>query len=127
MAEKRIFVVDDSDFILTATSEALRAAGYEVEALSRWEELDEALKAGTPDLILMDVNMPEMFGDFALMFFKEQRNISNVPILLFSDIEEKELEQRANECEADGFIAKGWGIERMLEVVKERLDSFKKS
>lgn len=121
MPNKKVFIVDDSEFILAAASEALRHANYDVESLTRWEDLDKQLKTSSPDLILMDVNMPEMTGDYALMFFKEQRGISHVPILLFSDINVKELEKRAQECGADGYISKGWGIERLLEEIKQYL------
>jgi len=121
MLGKKIFIVDDSEFILAAASEALRQTGFQVVSLSRWEQLDQRLKEETPDLVLMDVNMPEMFGDFALMFFKEQRGITQVPFLLFSDIDIKELEQRSKECGANGFISKGWGIERLLEEVQKYL------
>ena len=121
MAGKRVVVVDDSEVVLLMTSAALQSAGYEVKTLMRWEELDGALKEFRPDLILFDVNMPEMYGDFALMFFKEERDITDIPILLYSDIDVGELEQRAKDCGADGFVSKTWGVERMVEVVGEHL------
>lgn len=121
MAGPKVIVVDDSEVVLLMTSVALRSAGYEVRTLMRWEELDDNLKDFRPDLILFDVNMPEMYGDFALMFFKEERNITNIPILLYSDIDVGELEQRAKDCGADGFVSKSWGVERMVEVVGEHL------
>jgi two-component system chemotaxis response regulator CheY len=127
MAGKRVIVVDDSEVVLLMTSAALQSAGYEVKTLMRWEELDGTLKEFRPDLILFDVNMREMYGDFALMFFKEERNITDIPILLFSDIDVGELEQRAKDCGANGFVSKTWGVERMVEVVTEHLASKKEA
>jgi PleD family two-component response regulator len=123
MAGKRVIVVDDSEVVLLMSSAALQSAGYEVRTLMRWEDLDGTLKDFRPDLILFDVNMPEMYGDFALMFFKEERNITDIPILLYSDIDVDELEQRAKDCGANGFVSKTWGVERMVEVVGEHLGS----
>jgi PleD family two-component response regulator len=123
MVGKRVIVVDDSEVVLLMSSAALQSAGYEVKTLMRWEELDGTLKEFRPDLILFDVNMPEMYGDFALMFFKEERNITDIPILLYSDIDVGELEQRAKDCGANGFVSKTWGVERMVEVVTEHLSS----
>jgi PleD family two-component response regulator len=123
MAGKRVIVVDDSEVVLLMSSAALQSAGYEVRTLMRWEDLDGTLKDFRPDLILFDVNMPEMYGDFALMFFKEERNITDIPILLYSDIDVGELEQRAKDCGANGFVSKTWGVERMVEVVGEHLGS----
>jgi len=127
MAGKRVIVVDDSEVVLLMSSAALQSAGYEVKTLMRWEELDGTLKEFRPDLILFDVNMPEMYGDFALMFFKEERGITDIPILLYSDIDVDELEQRAKDCGADGFVSKTWGVERMVEVVGEHLNAKKEA
>lgn len=127
MPGKRVIVVDDSEVVLLMSSAALQSVGYEVKTLMRWEELDGALKKFRPDLILFDVNMPEMYGDFALMFFKEERGITDIPILLYSDIDVGELKQRAKDCGADGFVSKTWGVERMVEVVGEHIASKKEA
>ena len=121
MAGPKVIVVDDSEVVLLMSSAALQSAGYEVRTLMRWEDLDDTLKDFRPDLILFDVNMPEMYGDFALMFFKEERDITDIQILLYSDIDVGELEQRAKDCRADGFVSKTWGVERMVEIVDEHV------
>lgn len=121
MAAKTIFIVDDSEIVREMVGSALRGCGYEVQAAAKWEELDEVLGKVKPDLVLMDINMPEVFGDHALMYFKEERGLSQVPMLLFSDIEETEIEERARECGADGYVAKKWGVEKMVEVVRKYL------
>ena len=121
MAGPKVIVVDDSEVVLLMTSAALQSAGYEVRTLMRWDELDDTLKDFRPDLILFDVNMPEMYGDFALMFFKEERDITDIHILLYSDIDVGELEQRAKDCGANGFVSKTWGVERMVEIVDEHV------
>jgi CheY-like chemotaxis protein len=115
---KTVFLVDDSDLIRAMASMALEAAGHTVHALPDWHALDAALAQHRPDLILMDINMPEMTGDFALSFFKEERGLVDVPILLYSDIDEGSLVLRAQACGADGYISKGWGLERLSETVE---------
>ncbi|HOX42064.1 MAG TPA: response regulator [Myxococcota bacterium] len=114
---KKVFLVDDSDLIRSMATMALEASGHLVRALPNWQELDAALAGDRPDLILMDINMPEMTGDFALTFFKEERGLVDVPILLYSDIDEQSLVMRAQACGADGYISKGWGLERLTETV----------
>lgn len=117
MTPKKVLIVDDSEIVLTMASAALESGGYEVRTVEKWEDMNTMVMHFIPDLILMDVNMPEVFGDHALMFFKEERGLSTVPIILYSDIDENQLSSRADECEADGYICKSWGIDRMLEVV----------
>ncbi len=123
MSPKTIFVVDDSEIVLEMARDALESADYRVETMANWSELDENLKAEIPDLIVMDVQMPEAYGDTALMFFKETRGIKGTPILLFSDIPVEELTSRAKECAADGFVSKSWGFDRLLEEVSDQLST----
>ena len=121
MSNKTVFIVDDSEIVLEVARDTLESADISVETMSNWSELDEHLKAMTPDIILMDVRMPDAYGDTALMFFKEKRQIPNTQILLFSDLPLEELENRAKECAADGFISKSWGGDRLVEEVTRRL------
>lgn len=121
MPAKKIFLVDDSQVILAIAGAALHSDDCEVQTGMSWEELDQMLKAGKPDLILMDVNMPGVTGDFAVSFFKEQRGLAGTPILLFSDIDVRELEQRAKDCGADGFVSKSWGTDRLRAEVRKYL------
>jgi two-component system sensor histidine kinase ChiS len=118
---RHIYVVDDSELVLSLATKALEEAGYLPLALDDWHKLDAALEQLRPALILMDINMPETTGDFVLSFFKEQRGLTDVPILLFSDIDENELQERAEACGADGYVSKGWGFEKMVESVTETL------
>lgn len=121
MPSKTVFVVDDSEIALEVASDALTSANFNVKTMANWTELDEHLQSVKPDLILMDVCMPDAYGDTALMFFRETRGMQDTPILLFSDLSEEELNERAKACEANGFISKSWGIDRMLEEVVECL------
>ncbi|RLB56264.1 MAG: hypothetical protein DRI34_09420 [Deltaproteobacteria bacterium] len=121
MAGERIAIVDDSEIVLAMASTALESAGYTVRTAARWEELDRVIVEFSPGLIIMDINMPEILGDDALAFFKEARQLDDVPILLFSDIDVQELEQRARAAGADGFVSKSWSMERLLEEVGKHL------
>lgn len=121
MANETIYLVDDSDLVRSMAGMALEAVGFRVFAMEDWQKLDDALQHHRPDLILLDVNMPELTGDFALSFFRETRGLDDVPLLLFSDIDVNELRERAEQAGADGYISKGWGVERLVEEVQAAL------
>lgn len=57
-----ILVVDDEEALIDMVSAALRFAGYEVSTASDGFEALRSVKAGTPDLVVLDVNMPDMDG-----------------------------------------------------------------
>lgn len=112
----RVLVIDDSPMLLELTCKALEGAGYDAHQASDLATLDAKLATGEMDLILVDVNMPEMFGDDVVEFLKTQRQVKS-KLLLYSDINEKELAAKASASGADGYLAKSRGLEALLEVV----------
>ena len=113
---KTIVIIDDSKIVLRLTKTALEHAGYQVATFIDPGEF-EPTKTGMPDLMLVDINMPQFYGDDVVTFIKESWNIS-APIFLFSDVSEQELERACARCGADGYISKGWGVEAMIASVQ---------
>lgn len=106
----RVLVIDDSPMIVDLLVKALNAAGVAAEAASDLATLDAALSIGHHELVLVDVNMPEMYGDDVVEFLREQRKLS-CKLLLYSDIAEDELKVRVKRSGADGYISKSGGLE----------------
>lgn len=119
MTDKRtIVVMDDSSIVLDATRAVLEANGYAVRAASNLAELETALTAVRPDLLVLDVQMPEMFGDDVAQVLRHVRSLA-VPIVLFSDIDEKALADRAREAGVDGCVTKRAGMPALLAKVAQ--------
>lgn len=116
----RVLVIDDSEILLNLTVNALKAAGFDATGAVDLASLDQALAAGPVALILVDVNMPEMFGDDVVEFLRSQRRLTST-LLLFSDLPEPELQKRVQTSGADGYIVKGKGIEAAVAEVRTRL------
>lgn len=116
----RVLVIDDSPILLDLTVKALSAAGFDAASAVDLASLEQALAAGPVDLILVDVNMPEMFGDDVVEFLRSQRKV-DAKLLLYSDLPEKELAQRAKASGADGFVAKSAGLEAAVAEVRSQL------
>jgi len=124
-----ILMVDDSNIMLKMGKVALEGAGYTVHCfnpmsagLAAAASLAEALKHQTtpPDLILMDINMPELTGDQVVRLFRGTWDIP-IPIHFFSDISEEELQRHVEETGANGYIRKAWGAEGLVRTVREIL------
>ena len=77
----------------------------------------DTVQQAQPDLILLDINMPELFGDDVVAFFRGEWHI-DAPIYLCSDIPEEELQARAASAGADGYICKGWGLDALVQRVQ---------
>jgi len=114
---KRVLLMDDSEIFLEMISSALRGAGYDVVCANTLEQLAEARKGGTSDLVLMDVQMPEAFGDDVALTLREAYGI-HAPIYLLSSLEEADLADRVAWAGIEGFIPKQAGVEGIVGRVR---------
>ena len=118
---KRILLMDDSEIFLEVARRALVQAGYEVITANDLESFQAARQQKPADLVLMDVQMPEAFGDDIAMTLRFAHDV-DTPIYLLSSLSDQELAERANEAQIDGFISKNIGIERIVDQVRRILD-----
>jgi DNA-binding response OmpR family regulator len=109
----RVLVIDDSPMLVELTVRALTAAGYQASGAQDLASLDQKLAEGPFALILMDVNMPEMFGDDVVEYLRRQKKVTS-KLVLYSDISEAELEGKTKASGADGYILKSGGLEAVL-------------
>jgi two-component system response regulator YesN len=71
------------------------------------------------DLLITDVNMPKLDGIQVCKLFK--KTLPDLKIILFSSIPERDLEKKAKECGADGFLSKNRPPNEWLKAVEEYL------
>ncbi len=116
----RVLVLDDSHVLVELTTKSLFAAGVEAKGALDLSELDQALAGHPFDLILVDVKMPEAFGDDVLDFLRVQRKVRS-KLVLYSDLPESELAEKARNCAADGYICKARGLESAVADVLRML------
>ncbi len=119
---RAVLVLDDSPLILTVTRFALEAAGFEVAAAEDLATFDRLRTAFSPDLILIDVQMPEAFGDDVVSTLRGLHGV-RVPILLVSGLQEEELARRARAAEASGYVLKEAGMTALVDRCKALLGS----
>jgi DNA-binding response OmpR family regulator len=117
---RRVLVFDDSPFVLELTQQALEREGFTVCTAADLTAFERVCAAIPPDLILVDVQMPEAFGDDVASTLRGARGVAT-PILLVSNLEEPELARRASEADVDGWISKRAGLQALVRRVKELL------
>ncbi len=118
----RVLVIDDSPMMVQLITQALVGVGLAADSASDLAELGRQLDAHIYDLVLVDVNMPEMYGDDVVEFLKVQRQIK-AKLYLYSDISEEELTAKAQAVGADGYITKSSGLEQAVETIRLALAS----
>jgi len=111
--KKMIIVMDDSTIVLETLRMLFEASGYAVSTASDLAELEAVRARAEADLFILDVQMPEAFGDDVARVLRDVRRV-NVPILLFSSLEEAALRERARDAEVDGYVSKNGGVAPLL-------------
>jgi CheY-like chemotaxis protein len=112
-AHHKVLVIDDSDISLHFVAGVLVRAGYDVRTADDVDKLEYMLGDWRPDIILTDVNMPGISGLELCRMLKSNYETAHVPVVLFSAVPSSELEGMARDCEADGFLSKANGLDRL--------------
>lgn len=116
----RVLVIDDSPMVVHILTQALGGVGLTADSASDLASLDEHLAHHKYDLVLVDVNMPEMYGDDLIEFLKEQKQVT-AKLFLHSDLSESDLAAKATAAGADGYITKAAGLEAAVERIRVAL------
>src|SRR4051812_43147446 len=98
----------------------LEKAGYEVATATNIDTFEAERKKAPPDLIIVDVQMPEIFGDDLASTLRGAYGEA-APIVLLSSLDEEELSSRAAEAEVNGWVTKKAGPGALLAKVTEIL------
>jgi DNA-binding response OmpR family regulator len=101
-----IMVVDDTPANLGLLEEILRDAGYRVRAFSRGQQAYDAATKQPPDLVMLDVNMPELNGYETCERFKANPFLSPIPIIFISAYSEVLDQVMAFRCGGVDYVTK---------------------
>ncbi|MDX2009270.1 MAG: response regulator [Myxococcaceae bacterium] len=123
MDAKRILLIDDSEITLQMEKAVLEQRGYEVAATTTLVEFERLLTDFKPDLILTDIHMPEARGTDICRTLKNEYRTQDIPIVLFSSLNDDELAELAQQVGADGFLSKAHGLDALGEKVDELVES----
>jgi len=117
----RILVIDDSPISRDLLQAGLAEAGWEPSVVADLAGLRAALDAHPFDGCVVDLEMPEAFGDDVIEFLRQQRGIQ-APIVLYSDYDPVELAARAKAAKADAWVNKSEGIAKLLAVMRSLIE-----
>ncbi|MCL2224967.1 MAG: response regulator [Defluviitaleaceae bacterium] len=118
---KTVFVVDDNDTNLSKAEESLEDI-YDVMTIPSGARLFAILKKVKPDLILLDIEMPEMDGFQVLEQLRQEKDYKNIPVVFLTGVRSPEVEARCFESGAVDFVTKPFSTPVLLNRVKLHTD-----
>jgi chemosensory pili system protein ChpA (sensor histidine kinase/response regulator) len=116
-----ILVVDDDVDILDFAGMLLERAYYDVVTAPSGRAALRSAHEHRPDLILLDIEMPEMNGVELVMRLRIDPMLGSVPIVLYSG--DPNLSVKAEMLQAEGFLAKPCASHRILDEIARVLDA----
>ncbi len=117
-----ILVIDDSSTALLLMEYALNEEGYKTHTASNVNDALLYLKQNTPDLVLLDLSMPEISGyDFLKM--RKELNLADTPIIVVSAFDANDTIRETLSLGAIDFISKPIHIDTLLAKIRTNLKS----
>jgi len=111
---REIWIVDDNEDMSRAVGMMLELLDCKVTAFNSVRSAARTLVAGhTPDLILIDVNMPEISGLDMIEFLRRRPQSQDIPIVMLSSEATESIIDRAMELGADSYITKPVSVEEL--------------
>ena len=118
MSLKKILVADDDPGIVDAMQILLEDEGYEVITTGDGEAIPRMFDQ-KPDLVFLDIWMSGVNGNEVCSQLKSNSETSNIPIIIFSA--NRDTEEIARQCGADGFLSKPFEIKDLMAMVHKYL------
>jgi excisionase family DNA binding protein len=118
-----VLIVDDDEQVRVYVRVNLEAEGYTVREAGNAEEGLQVLEESTPDLVLLDVMMPQVDGWEMLRRLHERHGVGAIPVVMFSGKVDERAAEEATSRGAQAFIGKPFEPKQLIEQAKQLLSS----
>jgi two-component system cell cycle response regulator DivK len=118
---KTILVVEDNELNMKLFHDLLEAHGYSILQTRDGMEALKLARQHKPDLILMDIQLPEVSGLDVAKWIKEDESLKSIPIIAVTAFAMKGDEEKIREGGCEGYLAKPISLTSFLETVERHL------
>lgn len=116
---KTFLVVDDSAAIRQLVSLSVTGAGYDVLVARNGNEALQKLSQARPDMVITDLNMPDMDGIELIRKIRSLPDYKFIPIVMLTTEAQEEKMREGRKAGASGWIIKPFSTDQLLDVVKK--------
>ena len=120
---KTVLIVEDNELNMKLFSDLLEAHGYATLKTSNGIEAMELARSDRPDLIIMDIQLPEVSGLEVTRWLKADDDLKSIPVIAVTAFAMKGDEERIREGGCEAYLSKPISISHFLETVRTYLES----
>jgi two-component system cell cycle response regulator DivK len=118
---KKVLIVEDNELNMKLFHDLLDAHGYETLQTRDGIEALEIARVNRPDLILMDIQLPEVSGLEVTKWIKEDDSLRSIPVIAVTAFAMKGDEEKIREGGCEAYISKPISVTQFLETVQRFL------
>lgn len=117
--QKTILIVEDNDLNMKLFHDLLEAHGYRILQTKDGMESLKLARQHRPDLILMDIQLPEVSGLEVTKWLKEDDELKSIPVIAVTAFAMKGDEERIREGGCEAYISKPISVAMFLDTVRQ--------
>ncbi|MEM9332086.1 MAG: response regulator [Pseudomonadota bacterium] len=115
---KTILIVEDNELNMKLFNDLLEAKGYTILQTRNGMEALDIARANKPDLILMDIQLPEVSGLEVTKWIKEDDEISHIPVIAVTAFAMKGDEERIRQGGCEAYISKPISVSSFVKTIQ---------
>jgi two-component system cell cycle response regulator DivK len=119
--KKCILIVEDNELNMKLFNDLLEAHGYKTLQTRSGVEAVKLARLHKPDLILMDIQLPEVSGLQVTQWIKEEEDLRHIPVIAITAFAMKGDEEKIRQGGCEAYVSKPISIVKFLETVREYL------
>lgn len=123
MEKNRILVVEDEESLLKLESILFTSKGYQVTGVRGGKDALTAIAQDAPDLVVLDLMLPDMDGFEVCRSIKENPETSVIPVVMLTAKKSSRDLERGRQVGADAYITKPFKSVKVLEVIEGLLNN----
>jgi two-component system cell cycle response regulator DivK len=119
---KKILIVEDNELNMKLFNDLLQAHGYETVQTMDGRDVMQLTRTHKPDLIIMDIQLPEISGLEVTKMLKADDKLKGIPVIAVTAFAMKGDEEKIREGGCEGYIAKPISVPSFLETISKFLN-----
>jgi two-component system cell cycle response regulator DivK len=119
--QKKVLIVEDNDLNMKLFNDLLEAHGYDTVQTNNGAEALELARRHHPNLILMDIQLPEISGLEVTRWIKQDNELRGIPIVAVTAFAMKGDEEKIRDGGCEAYIAKPISVASFLQTVERLL------
>jgi two-component system cell cycle response regulator DivK len=118
---KKVLIVEDNELNMKLFNDLLEAHGIETVSTNNGNNVLELTRESKPDLILMDIQLPEVSGLDVTKWLKAEDDLKHIPVIAVTAFAMKGDEQKIREGGCEDYISKPISVTHFMDVINRHL------